>query len=172
MSAFDSSAAPQVLYSNHQIHHPAVTFLKAPTSAGEHSFVLLQSRACDGAIGECGVDESDEMEIGGDPEEVAGQVLPCLSLFFSANSCRAAPAGFRGRRQRLPTFRIGSCRRAVLMIGMTGCVTGVTLFYHRRQARQIMYRFTGLITLCLSKLCMQCPILFYDFTASCESLEK
>ena len=43
----------------------AVACLPAPASAGELSSVLLQPRACDGAVGECGVDEDEEMGTGG-----------------------------------------------------------------------------------------------------------
>ncbi|CAM0880273.1 unnamed protein product [Alopecurus aequalis] len=43
----------------------AVACLPAPASAGELSSMMLQSRACDGAVGECGVDEDEEMGMGG-----------------------------------------------------------------------------------------------------------
>uniref|UniRef100_A0ACD5VNG4 Uncharacterized protein n=1 Tax=Avena sativa TaxID=4498 RepID=A0ACD5VNG4_AVESA len=50
----------------------AVACLPAPASAGALSSAVLQSRACDGAIGECGVDEDEEMGTGGDG---AGEAL-------------------------------------------------------------------------------------------------
>uniref|UniRef100_A0ACD5VX79 Uncharacterized protein n=1 Tax=Avena sativa TaxID=4498 RepID=A0ACD5VX79_AVESA len=50
----------------------AVACLPSPASAGALSNVILQSRSCDGAIGECGVDEDEEMGTGGDG---AGEAL-------------------------------------------------------------------------------------------------
>ncbi|KAM0822663.1 hypothetical protein ACQ4PT_071361 [Festuca glaucescens] len=43
----------------------AVAFLPAPASAGDLSSIILQPRVCGGAVGECGVDEDEEMGTGG-----------------------------------------------------------------------------------------------------------
>jgi hypothetical protein len=53
----------------------AVACLPAPASAGELSSIMLQPRVCDGAVGECGVDEDEEMGTGGGAGEALRRSL-------------------------------------------------------------------------------------------------